>query len=81
MEKFKFEVKEELAVLSEYSDFTKKLARVMRWGEGELGLDLRTWYKKEGTDEFLPGKGIFLSLSQVQVLGDVLEKAKVLLGG
>lgn len=80
-EKLDFVVKEDLCVMAEYPFGSKKLARVMKWGKGEWGLDLRTWYQKEGSEDWLPGKGVFLSWSQVQVLKNekVLERAEELL--
>lgn len=76
-----FEVKKELGVLAEvYGGL--KVAKVGKWNNGkynngELGLDLRIWYEKEGSQELLPGKGIFLPLSSLQTMvkEKMIEKA------
>lgn len=72
-----FKVKKELGVLVEGYNGSKKIAKVGKWNDGKLGLDLRSWYEKEGLDELLPGKGIFLPLSSLETMVEdkIIEKA------
>ena len=79
--KIVFEVKKELGVLAEVYGGVK-VAKVGKWSNGkwnngELGLDLRIWYEKEGSKELLPGKGIFFPLSSLQAIvkEKIIEKA------
>ena len=70
MSEFKYEVKKELAVLSEYNEETKEL-NYISYNEATPKLDIRKWTKQpDGTKKM--GKGITLSLQEAQTLYKVL---------
>ena len=67
---FKYEIKKEIAVLSEYQDETKEI-NYISYNDREPKLDIRKWTKQpDGTKKM--GKGITLSLQETQTLYKVL---------
>lgn len=75
MSDFKYEIKKELAVLSEYNEETKEL-NYISYNDATPKLDIRKWTKQPDGKKKM-GKGITLSLQETQtlykVLGDHLD--------
>ena len=70
---FKYEITEEIAVLSEKNGYTKELNRVSYNGApGKI--DIRTWYTDEESGEKRMTKGITLSDEEAIVLRDALNE-------
>ena len=70
---FKFEVTEELGVLSENEKGWKKELNLVSWSEGEPKYDIRSW---NSTHERM-GEGITLTKEEVIALKDVLNKIEL----
>ncbi|MBR5969816.1 MAG: hypothetical protein IK016_05640 [Lachnospiraceae bacterium] len=73
MADFKYEIKEEIAVLSESAKGWKKELNLVSWNEGEAKYDLRDW--APGHEKM--GKGITLTKDEAaklfEALGNVLR--------
>lgn len=70
MADFKFEITEEIGVLStSKSGWTREL-NMVSWNGGEPKYDLRDW----SPDHEKMGKGISLNLAEVKVLKELLEE-------
>lgn len=67
--KFKYEIKEQLAVLSKDGDNTVE-ANIIAYNDGRPKLDIRKWDRKE--NKLL--KGITLTDNEAKALLDVLKK-------
>lgn len=70
MPEIKFEIFETFVVLSEGNKGWKKEFNLMSWNEREPKYDIRDWSE----DHKKMGKGVTLSLSELQKLKDVLNK-------
>ncbi|MBR0092535.1 MAG: YdbC family protein [Lachnospiraceae bacterium] len=70
MADFKYEIKEELAVLSESAKGWKKELNLVSWNEGAPKYDLRDW----SPDHEKMGKGITLTREERVKLYEALEK-------
>lgn len=70
MADFKYEIKEEIAVLSESAKGWKKELNLVSWNEGAPKYDLRDW----SPDHEKMGKGITLTREEVIKLYEALEK-------
>ncbi len=70
MAEIKFEIFETFAVLSEGNKGWKKEFNLMSWNDREPKYDIRDWSE----DHQKMGKGVTLSLSELQKLKDVLNK-------
>ena len=71
MADFKYEIKEEIAVLSESAKGWKKEFNLVSWNEGAPKYDLRDW----SPDHEKMGKGITLTREEAVKLYEALEKA------
>ena len=67
--KFKFEIKQNLCVLSEGSKGWKKEFNLVSWNDGEPKFDLRDW----SPDHTKMGKGITLSNAELAALKGYLQ--------
>ena len=65
---FKFEIVEEIGVLSEGSKGWKKELNRVSWNEGEPKYDIRDW----APDHTKMGKGITLTDDEIKKLKDLL---------
>ena len=70
MADFKYEIKEEIAVLSESAKGWKKELNLVSWNEGAPKYDLRDW----SPDHEKMGKGITLTREEIVKLYEALEK-------
>lgn len=70
MSDFKYEIKKQIAVLSEYQDETKEI-NYISYNDREPKLDIRKWTKQPDGQKRM-GKGITLSLQETQTLYKVL---------
>ncbi|KOS68951.1 seryl-tRNA synthetase [Lysinibacillus contaminans] len=70
MAEIKYEIIETLAVLSESSKGWKKELNLISWNEREPKYDLREWSE----DHTKMGKGVTLTLSELQILKESLSK-------
>jgi hypothetical protein len=70
MAEIKFEIFETLAVLSEGNKGWKKEFNLMSWNGREPKYDIRDWSEEHQK----MGKGITLSLSELQNLKEILNK-------
>lgn len=70
MAEIKYEIHETLAVLSEGNKGWKKELNLMSWNEREPKYDIRDWSE----DHKKMGKGVTLSLSELQQLKEALNK-------
>lgn len=69
MADIKFEIKKEIAVLSESSKGWKKELNLISWNEAEAKYDIRDW----APDHEKMGKGITLTKEEAQKLCDALN--------
>ena len=69
MPEIKFEIKEHIAVLSESAKGWRKELNLISWNGGAPKYDLRDW----SPNHEKMGKGITLSLEEVQKLKDILK--------
>lgn len=69
MPEIKFEIKEHIAVLSESAKGWRKELNLISWNGGAPKYDLRDW----SPNHEKMGKGITLSLEEVQKLKDILN--------
>ena len=72
MADIKFEIKEEIAVLSESSKGWKKELNLVSWNEAAPKYDLREW----APDHEKMGKGITLTKEEAIKLGEALSGIK-----
>ena len=72
MTKIKYEIIETLAVLSEGSKGWKKELNLISWNDREPKYDLREWSE----DHTKMGKGVTLTLSELQILREALKTIK-----
>ena len=70
MADFKYEIKKEIAVLSESAKGWKKELNLVSWNEGEPKYDLRDW----SLDHEKMGKGITLTREEAATLYEALGK-------
>lgn len=70
MADIKYEIKEELGILSESAKGWKKELNLISWNDGAPKYDLRDW----SPDHEKMGKGITLSADEVQELYKLLGK-------
>lgn len=70
MADIKFEIKEEIAILSESPKGWKKELNLISWNEGEPKYDIRDW----APEHEKMGKGITLTKEEAQKLADALSK-------
>lgn len=70
MADFKYEIIEELGVLSENSKGWRKELNLISWNDAEPKYDLRDW----SPDHEKMGKGITLNKSEIQELNSLLSK-------
>lgn len=70
MAEIKFEIIETIAVLSESSKGWKKELNIISWNGREPKYDLREWSE----DHTKMGKGVTLTLAELQVLKEALTK-------
>ena len=69
MADIKFEIKKEIAVLSESSKGWKKELNLISWNDAEAKYDIRDW----APDHEKMGKGITLTKEEAQKLCDALN--------
>ena len=69
MADIKYEIKEEIAVLSENAKGWKKELNLVSWNDGEPKYDIRDW----GPAREKMGKGISLNAAELQALIDILD--------
>ena len=70
MAEFKYEITQELGVLSEAKSGWKRELNLISWNGGEPKFDIRDW----APDHEKMGKGISLSAEEVDKLKMILEK-------
>lgn len=70
MAEIKFEIKEELGVVSESAKGWKKELNLISWNDGAPKYDLRDW----APDHEKMGKGITLSSDEIKSLNKLLTK-------
>ena len=70
MAEFKFEIKEEIGVLSESSKGWKKELNLVSWNGGAPKYDIREW----SPNHEKMGKGVTLNSDEVAKLKDILDK-------
>lgn len=73
MSDIKYEISEELGVLSENSKGWKKELNLVSWNERDPKYDIRDW--SEGHEKL--GKGVTLTGEEVKKLRDVLNKIEL----
>ena len=73
MSDIKFEIKEEIAVLSESPKGWKKELNLISWNDAEPKYDIRDW----APNREKMGKGISLSASELQALTDMLNEIEL----
>lgn len=70
MAEIKYEVKENIATLSEGAKGWTKELNLISWNDREAKYDLRDW----GPEKTKMGKGITLSKEELKTLKDILNK-------
>lgn len=70
MAEIKYEITEELAVLSESARGWTKEINMVSWNDREPKLDIREW----SPEHERMGKGVTLSKEEAQILREVLKK-------
>ena len=70
MAEIKFEIIEEIGILSESSKGWKKELNLISWNEREAKYDIREW----SSDHEKMGKGITLSKEEFKALKELLSK-------
>ena len=73
MSEIKFEIIEQLGVLSEGSKGWKKELNLIAWGERDAKYDLRDWAPEHAK----MGKGITLSLEELKELKNLLNSMDI----
>lgn len=71
MAEFKYEITEELAVLSNKNGFTKEI-NMISYNDAKPKIDIRNWSVDDEGNKRM-GKGITLSNEEAMVLRDTLE--------
>ncbi len=72
--KLKFEIQENLGVISQEKDITTEL-NIVKWNGSEPKFDLRRW--RNGGEEKAPYKGIALDAAELVALKDILNSLEV----
>jgi hypothetical protein len=70
MPDIKFEIKENLGVLSEGSKGWKKELNLISWNDKEPKFDIRDWDSEHGK----MGKGVTLTVEELRKLRDILDE-------
>ena len=70
MAEFKFEIKEHIGVISEDTKGWKTELNLVSWNEREPKYDIRSWDEKHEK----MGKGITLTVDQLEALKSILER-------
>ncbi len=70
MADFKFEITDELAVLSESAKGWTKEVNMVSWNEREAKIDIREW----SPEHERMGKGVTLNKEEAKILKNVLNK-------
>lgn len=70
MPDIKFEIKENLGVLSEGSKGWKKELNLISWNDKEPKFDIRDWDSEHGK----MGKGVTLTVEELRKLRDILNE-------
>ncbi|KAB3530046.1 YdbC family protein [Alkaliphilus serpentinus] len=73
MAEIKFDIKEELGVLSESSKGWKKELNLISWNDREAKYDIRDW----DTDHKKMGKGVTLSKDELKALKELLNRIEL----
>lgn len=73
MAEFKYEIVEEIAVISESSRGWSKELNLISWNERDPKYDLREW----SPEHEKMGKGITLSAEELKILRDALNKLEL----
>ena len=74
MAEFQYEIKEEIGVLSESKSGWRKEVNLISWNGASPKLDIRDW----APNHEKMGKGVTLSLAEVEKLKEVLSNYKML---
>ena len=72
--KLKFEILENLGIISQDKDIAMEL-NLVRWSGSEPKFDLRRWKNEE--DEKIPFKGLALDAAELAALKEILDSLKV----
>ncbi len=67
---FKYEIVEEVGVISSSTSGWNREVNIVRWNEGKPKLDIRDW----SPDHEKMGKGISLTSEEVSLLKSILEE-------
>ena len=73
MAEIKYEIKENLGVLSESAKGWTKELNLVSWNDKDAKFDIREW---DPTHEKM-GKGVTLSVEEVKVLRDILNRIEL----
>ena len=73
MSDIKFEIIEQIGVLSEGNKGWKKELNLVSWGERDAKYDLRDWDEKHEK----MGKGLTLTIEEISKLKDILNKIEL----
>ncbi len=73
MAEFKFEITENLGVLSEGNNGWQRELNMVSWNEREPKFDIRDW----SPDHTKMGKGISLTPDELAILKDVLSQTEI----
>lgn len=73
MADFKFEITDELAVLSESPKGWTKEVNMVSWNEREPKVDIREW----SPEHERMGKGVTLNKEEAKILRDILNKMEL----
>jgi hypothetical protein len=73
MADIKYEITDELAVLSESARGWTKEVNMVSWNDRELKIDIREW----SPEHERMGKGVTLSKEEARILRDVLNKMEL----
>ena len=73
MAEFKFEITDELAVLSESPKGWTKEVNMVSWNDREPKIDIREW----SPEHERMGKGVTLNKEEAKILRDILNKMEL----